>query len=293
MNLKTLKSIIPYLSVYIIIVGIIRSIIFYSYFNIRILDYIGLDEIILLFADDIIFTILFYITPFIIITYEMYPTLSVFEQNTQRKKSSTQNFEKKLNRKTFEISNKNKIRILNLTALALTIAIAYISKFYYFTFIIFFNYWICYLVILICLKFENHLSNTHNFKLDKSIKVIIACSIAFIFMSNCLSALSASTNYIGFYNGSSITTNDTTFYTSDTIVYVGKTKDYSFLYNKNSNKSTVIKNDNIKYAYIKRKDFNYYLLTVKSLLFSSHIQNSIKLKSYHSNNDTLPIQTVR
>lgn len=67
MDTKPIKALIPFLPFLIILIGLLKTITFYSYFGININDFISLSEVTVLFADSITLIFFFLIAPFIII----------------------------------------------------------------------------------------------------------------------------------------------------------------------------------------------------------------------------------
>lgn len=259
-DLKNLITYLPLFGAYFIFYGAINLITYYSQFNIPIIQYINISEIISYFVKDIILISILYI-----IVISAYFVYSYWDRKYSKKQNEKldnylRNIDKEID--DFQLPTKKeeleeqrsraeKIKQSIVTAKEasdsfysrqrlwlLIIAMIVIIAIGYFTYI---SGWLYGLqLILSCLVSASIASFTRNLKL---LLVILALIIPLI--TAFFSALRSAQQVLQQNKGIVIEFTDKR-YNSANNIYLGKTEDYIFVYNEDSQSSTVLSVDKIE-----------------------------------------------
>jgi hypothetical protein len=243
MNLKQLTPIIPYLTGFVICMGIIKQIFFYHFFLIPIKNYLDVGEVLMLFTDDIILITL------CTIPYLLY----IFFRIARVKRQIAMNMPT-----VMPISNRN------MSLVSFTLA------------------WLCLLLIAgcICLLFW---FPSYFDKVDNTIKIFVGVFfLAYLFAQRYFAKLpsdavehfylvtivtmvtfaaivadrtvkEAKSIYNGKYIGTIIYAKDSTYTSDSSHFFVGRTNNYSFIFNRTERTSIILPNSEILKTLLKSK----------------------------------------
>lgn len=230
-----LKEYIPIVAPIIIALGIIKQMFYYHAFNIPILNFLEVGEVLILFMFDALLLLLFIVPPMIMFL------VADFQVTKQT---------------TFFGERQTMLDLLFKFFLLLG------GLLFVYSAIMMIIYWNDYfektlfglvLVLSILLMYVYRLS-LH--AVNETGKKILLTTVVFVFI---VYQVLVNTNtearraYNGRYIGTVIKTKDTTYISDSTMFYVGKTKEYYFIYNKKKNNAIIIPDGEIEKVTYKTK----------------------------------------
>lgn len=230
-----LKEYIPFVAPIIIALGIIKQMFYYHAFNIQILNFLEVGEVLILFMSDALLLLLFIVPPMIML---LVADFQVTKQTTLFGESQTM---LDLLFKFFSL-----LGIL-LFLYSATMMIVYWNN--YFEKTLFGLVLAVSILLMYVYRLSLHAAN-------ETAKKILLTIVVFGFIVH---QVLVNTNkearraYNGRYIGTIIKTKDSTYISDPTTFYVGKTKEYSFLYNKKKNSAIIIPNGEIEKMVYKTK----------------------------------------
>ncbi len=237
-----LKRLIQYFSAFLIAVGIIRHSIYYGYFHVSIEDFIGTGEFLLLFADDIFLNLVIWIVVVGLGSLFLHDTIGEWNyiklQNDAKKK-----FKQRI------LSEEYLYNIF----LFIVFLVVFFFKKDYLTNVIFFFLLLSTLTPIIVREIKYKYDTLSDTPLDIGYLNLLQLTIfagTFVAMQATLSAVKTAN---GRYIGTIIQTSDSTYVSDSTFFFIGKTDNYTLMYNKADNTSTIIPNGEIKKFVLKKK----------------------------------------
>ncbi|WP_162944945.1 hypothetical protein [Flavisolibacter nicotianae] len=234
---------IPYYSALLVVLGIIRYSVYYGYFSLPIKYFISAGESLLLFADEIILYAII-TTIYLTITFLTNDSLSEFELYGFATKKT---FPKAANSATLEKRDSFDEFIVTILPFCFlpALLIYYISNNYLLTIaslgLLIFSAIITSLIIIqVWIEKQTGLKrNSHLLKLVSS-----ACIAALLIAL--YSAIDAYYVQSGRYVGTTIITNKDSLVSTPHFYFIGKTDNYSIMYNDTLRSATIIPNSEIK-----------------------------------------------
>lgn len=230
-----LKEYIPIIAPIIIALGIIKQIFYYHAFNIPILNFLEVGEVLILFMSDVLLLLLFIVPSMIIF---LIADFQVTKQTTFFGKSQTM----------LDLLFKF-FMLLGIVSFVYSIIMMIIYRNDYFEKTRFGLILVFSILLMYVYRLSLHAANETG-------KKILLASVVFGFI---VYQVLVNTNkearraYNGRYIGTIIKTKDTVYISDSTTFYVGKTKEYSFLYNKKKNSAIIIPNGEIEKMIYKTK----------------------------------------
>lgn len=237
---KTIRDNAVLISAILIFIAVVKQILFYNEFDISIVDYLTIGEMLTSIFDEVYFFIILIILGFI---YAVVVQLFI-----ESPKLVNNEYDSEKTRKFFLNVD---IDIQFFTLLALSILIICLIRFDVL------NFWWCVLAVIIVFQFviigfqffNRNDSNPYQATNKDSIAAIVACFCVFIFLSSHSDANKKRTN-------KSLTqivlSNDTLKCdASANLIYLGKTENYCFIYNTQEKSKLVIKMEDVKRIIIK------------------------------------------
>lgn len=213
-SFSKLKEYLPYFSGLIILLGLLRQMIYYSYYHVEIQNYIGVSELLLAWMDEAWLFVFFVFNTtmlFIFFSNQKYP----------KGKYATVKLKNMENRM---------IKISSIATFLLTIILCFFSLYYFAAGIITFFFLPFYSLAKRILKFYPVSLKAFQF---------IYFSIGVFVTFTLLTAGSIHGVNKGAYTGTKIYTKDSTYVSDSIHFYIGKTTNYYFIYNKDK-KSTLV-----------------------------------------------------
>jgi|GEM_PF-1781133 len=235
-------SLLPKLSVLIIVISIVYNIFYYNYFGLQIKYFMAFSELGIAISDDLVYLIPGYML--LVLTTMFSDKLNKFVTKVNRKKQGDDEKEIKI------LEEKNAVfaRFI-VSALILTIFILEIN-FRHSKLIIFksaLTMLVGFCIITIITAKENYLPNNLLAKWNFTLVALFIISATFR-LSFILDRVTG-----GKYNGTIITTSDTTYISNDSTYFIGKTEKYIFIYKAKENGTLVIPSETVKQMFIKSK----------------------------------------
>jgi hypothetical protein len=239
---KLFKGLFPFFSVFIIFLGFLKTIIYYGHFGVNINDFIALNEIVVLFFDDIILGFLAVMLP-------LFFLLVIINNDTREndEKSNWPLVPVKKELKTFIIAL-NGIIFFCFAAISLVYYVQdYSRRIILGTISITIMY--CFCVWFLQLVFQRIFNrNIHRlyYRIVISFYLIVLAVVA-------SSLESAHKTMKGKYVGTQVYTTDSVYTSTINNFYIGKTENYVFLYDKNLKIATALPNLEVKKLGIKKQ----------------------------------------
>ena len=240
MNWKLLKPIIPSLSIFIILLGLLKTVLYFYHFNVPIKYFIGFSELTLIISDDLILIVFFVVFPIAFTAFYLTTQLMV-------NKIANPNF-------THDLTLNKQYKVINIVGgflMLLNIIFAifnrkdYVQKNG--------NLIFCCLIGLILLTV--YLVRRIEFVSKTKVPRIY---IYTVFLSIIICAVLIYTTIYeigdvdkGKYSGTIIKTSDSTYISTAKNYFIGKTESYVFIYNKDSCTTTIIPKDGLKQMVLK------------------------------------------
>lgn len=235
--IKRIAEIIAPTSVAIIILGIIKQIFYYNRFNLPIKHYLSITEIGILFSDDMILISFFLLAAICVILLD-------------------------------EQSDKNQLRLLNKKEEIREILKSSTGLRNFFKFMPTLIYFVCFLAGTICLFYPSYKTlitgtllliagvtnaiffSTKKYNLNNNvvqkIKRLFLLIAIFSTITILSAALESQVTINGRYKGTQIITDDSTYISTESSFYIGRTDKYIFIYNKFDSITDIIPSDKIK-----------------------------------------------
>lgn len=231
----------------LIFLGVIKQSLFYNYFNINIIDYLTLSEIVTSFLDDLNIIIVFYA---LIVVYSFTNT-KIFTTylNTKIGNSKPNSFNFEYLSKLWKVNYPHKIAIF----FAHLIMFIIINSLLYFKYINYSNTLIIILLFLVIqgllhLVVQKNSEDKISFNLYKSIGVVMISTLIVVFYLSQYDIQKVN-NSVNQYEFQLL--NRTIICDSKSTFYVGKTENFTFLFNKELGFTEVIPNTQIVNTKIK------------------------------------------
>ena len=248
MEKKFIKSILPFLGVFIIFLGILQSYIYYKAFNINITEYLTLGESLLLFSSQTI--------PYLILLILLLPiTLVLISSKTMEKNRERDSivFNEVNFKRRFLIYFKDLKIVIFISILPLT---AFLTGYFFKSFhqyqIVFLSIFIINIIMFISVifyfEYEIALKKKQKLNLERQNYFIIMLSLILIMFNIAVAIYKAHNIKV---NKSS---KDIVLYFKDGLIiknsndtcYLGKSNNYYFFYNFINKESLIYKNEEIK-----------------------------------------------
>ena len=249
--LKHFFKIIPLFGTMLIFLGIIKLAIYYSFFGVQILTFLDLSECILLFLDGTILFTFFLIAGFFIGAHTGYSDL----KNTQKEiRRNLTNEEEVQNKLSHSMQEKKRTTLVLGIIIGSTFILSGFSSFIWFPFSRAFHLALIFcipgIIFLFSDKLLNYLPNLWKEATLPNVEVaeLITFSILYLLL---IINISASNAYIVKYQKhpkpfEAVTSTDRQLKTTDTLIYLGRTKGYLFLYDRKLNQCQIYSNSDIK-----------------------------------------------
>ena len=220
---KNFKSIFPYLSVFIIILGLLYDGFYYSHFNIDIQDYVGVSELLLSVSKVAVYVIILTVIFFVLAWFQ--ESMQIVQESKKNKKEVP--------------SNATAMWLISITTASLIILLFVAMPFFVYPSLILVFYLGGYFIIatvttLLYKKFKaKYLSE------DK--KAVLVTALVLITLFVVVKAfIQSKITQNGEYVGTTIYTKDSVYVSNLTHYYIGKTSTCYFIYNKDKNSATII-----------------------------------------------------
>lgn len=216
-----ISSILPYLSICILGLSILKQYIFYTYFHIPIHYFLGISDIGFIIMGDIINIILGNVMPIILLQFI---------------------FLKKLDNVVMVDKNIKVVNTISLIVISIILVLTMVLDLTYFKdkfykFIDFLNLMGYIIMLSLALIVLVQKSNSR----QRMIRVAIIFAIGMAIYSLLYFSLSEINSVRkGKYSGTIIQTKDSTYISSKTNYFIGKTDKFAFMYNSNDSTSTII-----------------------------------------------------
>lgn len=221
------KSIFPFLSVFIILLGLIKQGFYYDHFNIGIQDYISVSELILATANAATYLIYFVLLyGYSIWSYEKKASsLNYIETMKKRNEKWWKNFPNELIMLVITIVANIVLYIIGQRIIILFVLIADVI----------------YIYPIISYFIEKEFTNPKEKNFNQKIILIpLSLGIIMIFYIIGLDLIQAAHVEKGEYTGTKIYTKDSTYVSDSIHYYIGKTSNFYFIYDKDKKSSTII-----------------------------------------------------
>ncbi len=249
---RSLIEMLPILSLCLIFVGFLKLKIYYSLFDINILEYLDLTEIVLLFLNDISFIVLFVI---VILFYSLGMIKFLGERNNEHLNFSTDSNPEWIEngiRNYFQ--NRKRWRKITITVFLISSIL-----FYFFSNLLLLCLTACYVFQSLFVIIENLMSQDEEEfgapKFAVTSSAIITILLFTIGLAYC------DRDAILFDNDKHITivTNEGKFFESNNdYKYLGKTSKYTYLYCNSERKAEILKNEDVKKIEVKKIKNNFW-----------------------------------
>lgn len=230
---KEISSTLPFLTVMVIALGLFRQLAYYGNYNLPIKYFLNITEIGLLVSSDILFSVLVFLFLSLYIS---------FLENIKNNKILNTTTDIKVNR---TLDNNILLLVLKIccgvTMMILCVSFfivkEYQSKLEIIGYLIFIAYW--YFVITFFKYFKNHLIKTKNLVIHSGVSLLFLLVVFFT---------SYELNFVekGKYTGTIIKTVDSSYISTDSSYFIGKTSEYVFIYNKLKKSTTIIPSSKIE-----------------------------------------------
>lgn len=233
----TLKTLAPYISALLILIGYVKLSIYYDRFSIQIENYLSFSEVLILFVPDILFFAIMMFSVFFL-SYVVRSKEKEDQNDEQKNKIIDQS---KLGKRIKEHYKFDKGTFwISLWCIALAVAVYFIDSEKFWDLIFYLLIIPAFLLYIILLnEYKRKFMIDKGRQFDATINNLLL--ILFIFALN--SIVSVSTDIQDVYKKSShkitFVYNDETIETNSRIKYLGETEKYVFLYNNKEKKSTV------------------------------------------------------
>jgi len=242
-NKKELLKLLPYFPAILIFISAIKLDYFFSRFNIKIVEYLSIWELVILFLDDIVYYTV-YVGLVLLLSFLVY-----WKKHEESKEKEFEALKRSNPSKQFQlIWKKKKWDLFLLVAVIVSLFFNIVSLGYIiFVSIIIFVPIILDLIQIRHVEFYGRRINPTYYNIVITLTLLIGVM---------LYHTSNEIDYIknGKFEESSITTTDSVIITNDsTIIYVGKTKEYVFLYDNNKQSSIIIPMSKINELRIHKK----------------------------------------
>lgn len=250
MNLKRITEILPLFGVFLVLLGYLKLYLYYNHWNIAIIDYLDISEITLLFLSDVHIIVAFVAIFLFPLTIGLAIIKYVEMKDEQRRESQSQQSTEIVGGSpviTESFSDHIQVKFVMMIA-CLIVAIVFISCFFAFN-----KIWLLYFSTFGFLQFVMTLMD-YIFHNDNNDKMIM--QITFVLSATAFSILVAHYDICKTERNpakyqTTIIANDYILNTSASNLYIGKTNNYVFLYDKETKTSRTIKNEVVKEILIK------------------------------------------
>lgn len=238
--LKNAMEYIPAISIFIIVLALLKQIVYYLNFDVPIKYFMGISELTVVISDNLLLAIpvtLFLIMLFFVIDKQESKAVESSEEERERIKKKA-DFARKINKKIGKVL----IAMMVITLSLLFFADSYIIK------------------VIIILSFSYQLLFYFPvFFLDKTLKidrklgeiktlfVVYFCSFYIVLIS----VFEISKVEKGFYTGTQIVTQDSTYLSTSHSYFIGKTENYVFIHNKKESNVLILPAESIKKIILK------------------------------------------
>lgn len=224
--LKDLSSNLPLFSVIIIVLGITKQVIYYSNFNLPIKYFLGLSELGLIVADDLLkFSFIF---------------ICLFLSNIYTASNFTD-----IKPHTTSLNNQYLFKAIVLTVFAIIsgfIAYKLFHVKFYFVRVIYLTLLITFLAMVLVIMESPKIVGYVSVKKFYSIFFLISITLALIGTT----AFEIDDVDEGKYKGTIIKTSDSTYISTDSSFFIGKTEKYIFVFNKKDSTTSIIPTESVK-----------------------------------------------
>ena len=234
MNWKTLKEYIPLLSllsIFLIALGLIRQVIYYTYFGIEIQFYVTVPELILVLSNSVILIFGVIITTFFVTKKIEKNFESLAEKHLKEIEQKSKGEQSKVFKVLFRRLHiyLTIIVVMGVTLIILAIVAHVNYKLIVFVVAAYFT------LLLPLIRFERKIRENNAVGVLNKNFFQLAYNIAFfLFLLICLTALDCIGTEKGQYVGTKIYTKDSTYVSDKNHFYIGKTQNYYFIYNKDN-----------------------------------------------------------
>lgn len=247
-NVKNIISHLPLFTVLIIILGIIKQILFYTNFNLPINSFLGLSELGLIISDDLIVYV-----PVVLIMLSIIFYFPINNKTTIKKGQEILNGEEI--DKQVKSLKKDLQRFLLLPRILLgfmltfgiykiTNAVNFYEKIFVAALLQFFVLFA--IIVFVQSYFLKHVSRHSSF---------VALMFFSMLITFLLIGISTEIHKVekGKYAGTIIKTTDSTYISTDSSYFIGRTEKYLFIYNSKDSSALILPSEAIKSILIKKK----------------------------------------
>ena len=258
--LKNFTSNIPSITVYILLLGLIKQLLYYRSFHVPIKYFLGLSEVGLFVADDLLLFVPLMLFAFFI-SYLYSISWEQKQYNDKTIISSTPINENNFNKKTLAkkiISKFQKykeiIGLILVTILSVFLIFKIIYTKHYYAKLVYFTIMSQFILGAILYQFAKPIADF--FKSHKITNLSIFLIISNIFV---LFYIFFTTGFDikkvqnGNYNDTIIITNDSTYTSTPLNYFIGRTEKYVFIYNVKDTSTTILPSESVKKMVIKMK----------------------------------------
>ena len=247
-KVNELLSRAPLVTGLLISLGILKYIIFYKLFYIPITEYIQLSEILLLFTEDIIYILLFLLLPRLVSHFEEL----VNAEKQKIKMLQENNPEQAWRKQVAEFTKSRNVLLifLWLCFIAMIVSALYGGRFQR-TQALYGS--ACIIVGILTIYWERSLLKQNiGYHLRQYLYFLLL--FAFLLFTVSTRAVSeAEQVHNGQLLGTTIITADSTYVSDSIHFYIGRTSQYTYIYNKQDKSSTILPNSEIKRISLKTK----------------------------------------
>lgn len=247
MNIKKNGKYVPYLGSFLILLGAIKQILYYSFFNFPITEYISISELVTLFFNDILgILFVFFI---LIVLYVFFSKSNRFERF-----------------KRFVLEDDFKTKFDKLNPVKSIFSLIFLSVLFVIYCYLFFTsinegiitLLISYVITGIAFQIFHVLWKNYGVNMFENDMLILM----FAFLSLLFTIRSAyfdykMVRYKGRYLGTSIRTMEKVVTSNTNCLFIGKTQRYVYFYNVKDSSVLVIPIEEVKEIDVKRKDFGF------------------------------------
>lgn len=248
---KRIGSYLPIVSVIILVLGTLKQILYYLYFNVTIKFYLSLSEIGLIIADDLMIFSTFLFILFVIITLisHLLGDDAIDETGSNPYRRIVQKKESRL-----------RIYLMSIMALgSITSSIIFLAKSDFAFFLM--SITTVLLVTSMYLFLYNKKTATIPFIKENNILIRSSMILLALVLYKTGTDINNTTN--SYYKGTTIVTQDTTYISDNTSYFIGQTSNYAFVYSEKTKTTDVIPTKNIKVIKIRTNGYSFFVRSNK------------------------------
>lgn len=233
---------IPQMSFLVIILSLVKTFLFYSNFNVPIKYFLGVSELMLAIADDLLLLLVLQI----MMSLVAYATLYfIVEQNEEESSQDTQTPDEK-KKENFQYSLAVLCTVVVMVTCMVVVSLIKMSfsdRVSSISIIISLGY-----ILILGFKGKEIVERTSKLTLAMLFSFYISLSVFGVTIGTEIDKVSA-----GRYKGTIIKTADTTYTSTDSSFFIGKTEKYVFIYNKRDTTTEIIPSESITKFILKKR----------------------------------------